>query len=122
MKDLFDRTINLLEKDKLFLQSNLTIEKLAEILDSSSQEISQAIQQYTHMDYESVINYYRVEEAKKVMNDIKPNWSLGAVAKSSGFKNMTSFFKSFREITGETPFKYFINNFCKEMNMSFMPI
>ncbi len=112
MDNLFAKTINVLTKEKLYLHRSQTIDNLSNILNCESCDISEALEENVSMDYDSVINFFRVEEAKKVMNCIKPNWSLPTVAKSSGFNNLSSFFRSFKEVTGETPFKYFLKNYC----------
>ncbi len=116
MEDLYKTAINTIVREKLFLRTDLTLEELAEMLGCDSADIKKAFEESVSIDFDSVVNFLRVEEAKRVMHCIKPNWCLHTVAKTSGFNSLTSFFRSFKDVTGQTPFKYFIKNHCKEAN------
>ena len=87
-----------------YTNSNITVDYLSKQLNSNTKYVSKAIKEETGMNFNTFINTFRIEEAKKILGDkVTSSWSLDAVAEKSGFNNTTSFFQAFKKNTGLTP-------------------
>lgn len=96
-----------MEKDKLYLDPELTLVKLAEKMNISSKQLSQIINQIEHTNYSQYIARYRIEEAKKHLeNPDYNNYKISAIAYESGFNSISSFNATFKNITKITTIDY----------------
>lgn len=94
-------------KEKPYLDSNLTLPKLAKDLNVSTHHLSQVINEVHGKNYFNFINKYRIEEVKRKIQDPKfKNYTLLGIAYESGFNSKSAFNRAFRNITGTTPSKY----------------
>lgn len=104
---LFQRLKQLMEKDRLFLDSNLTLKRIADRLATNTKYLSQVVNHQTGMNFQHFLNHYRVEEAKnRIMDEGLHNLTLYGIALQCGFKNKSTFFKVFKELTDMTPKEY----------------
>jgi len=98
---------NIMRKEQLFLQPNLTLKHFAERLDISVNYLSQAINSAFNQNFYSFVNSYRIEYAmlllKKPENEKK---TVLAIAYDSGFKSKSTFNTLFKKTTGKTPTEY----------------
>lgn len=109
-RDILNKIKLLMRENKLYLNSNFTIELLAEELDSNRRYISQVINEELNVNFSTFINEYRVKEARKMLLDDKhTNLSLQGIALSVGFNNRTTFNSAFKKFTGVTP-SFFMKN------------
>ena len=97
----------LIEKERLYLDPELTLSKLAKIMGVSSKLLSQIINQTENSNYSQFIAKYRVIEVKKrLRNPVYNNYKIAAIAYESGFNSTSSFNASFKKITNTTAVKY----------------
>jgi len=83
---------NLLIKDKIFLDSNLTLEKVAENLQLSPSYLSRIINTELNTSFPDYLNSYRIEEAKSYLNN--PDFSrytIVSIGLEAGFNSKSSF-------------------------------
>lgn len=93
--------------EKPYLDSDLTLPKLAEGLNVSTHHLSQVINEVHGKNFFNFINKYRIEEVKRKIQDPKfQNYTLLGIAYESGFNSKSAFNRAFRNITGTTPSKY----------------
>jgi len=64
---LFGQIKTILNEEKLYLDSSLTLKKLSNQLNASPKEVSQAINQIEKLNYAQFISTFRVEEAKRLL-------------------------------------------------------
>ena len=96
-----------MEEDKLYLNSELTLNDLAASIQISPNYVSQVINEERNQNYFEFVNTYRVEEARKQLADpAKNHLSVLGVAEESGFKAKSTFNKVFKELTDTTPSQY----------------
>jgi len=108
--NLIDKILNLVENEKVYLDTELTIFKFADILKINKSYISQEINTRFKKNFNQFINDYRVAEAKRLM--ILPEnekLTIAAISQKSGFKSVTAFNRAFKNITGVTP-SFFLNS------------
>jgi YesN/AraC family two-component response regulator len=97
----------LITKDKIFQDPDITLRKLASVLSVSPHHISQVINQELNMNYYEFINSYRIEEAKKVLSIPANKYkTIIDLLFDVGFKSKSVFNSVFKEYTGMTPTEF----------------
>ena len=93
-----------MEKEKPFLNAELSLREMSEALDISPNYLSQIINGQLNKNFFEFVNEYRVECVKKKMIDPDySNFSLLGIALDCGFNSKSSFNSVFKKITGLTP-------------------
>ena len=106
-EDIKNKLLELMNKKKPYLDSDLTLNKLSGMLSVSVHHLSEVINKKLNQNYYDFINKYRIEEFKARIEDPSfANYSLLSIAFDSGFKSKTSFNTIFKKITGKTPSEY----------------
>ncbi len=101
---LYFKAQSLMEKEKLYLNPNLSLKEVADRLHTNTKYLSQVVNHHTGSNFQHFINTYRVKEVKEnLANDEYQNLTLFGIALQSGFKNKSTFYKVFKEISGQTP-------------------
>lgn len=101
---LVQQVYDLIKREKIFKDLDLTLDSLSKQMNINRNYLSKAINKTTGKNFNSYINEYRIKEAIKVMSDEKSDLiSLDAIALEVGFSNRTSFYQSFKKVTGLTP-------------------
>ena len=92
-------------KAKPYLNNELRLQELAEMLNIPSHHLSQVINEHLQTTFFDFINRHRVEEAKSLMKSDMES-SLLEIAFKAGFNNKTSFTNAFKKFTKQTPLDY----------------
>lgn len=112
--NMMAQLIHLMEHEKLYLNSNLTIDKLAEQMSTNKTYLSQLINTYFCKNFNNLINEYRIHEVLLWMtNHENTHLSIEGMALKAGFNNRTTFYDAFKHFTGVTP-SFFLNNIHKD--------
>ena len=107
----YSSLIQLMDSEKLFLDSKLSIKTVAEKLEISVNHLSQVINQQSGKNFFKFINEYRVEEAKKLLLDqSNKKYTILAIAYDCGFNSKSSFNTIFKQYTGKTPSDFIENS------------
>ena len=93
---------------KLYLDSELSLNKLSKILGINRTYISQTINDKFDRNYSSLINEYRVKEAQKLLIK-ETNLTYEGIGFEVGFKSKSAFNSAFKTYTGVTP-SIFVKN------------
>ena len=97
----------LMESDKPYLNCELTLNRLSEMMAVTSHNLSEVINSRLNKTYYDFINEYRVEEFKKKLSDPSArNYNLISLAFDSGFNSKTAFNTIFKKFTGQTPSEF----------------
>ncbi|MEY4134711.1 MAG: hypothetical protein RL386_1061 [Bacteroidota bacterium] len=108
---LYEKLRHLLEAERLFLNPDLTLKKMADKLATNTKYLSQVINHQTGLNFQQFINKYRVEEAKaKITDKGFRHLTLYGIALQCGFKNKSTFYKVFKETTQLTPREFILRN------------
>ena len=102
-----------LREQKLFASPDLTIHDLASAVHSNRTYVSQCINRRTGLSFSQYVARYRVEHAQQILRDSCYGTDKEAIMDaltSSGFSSDQTFYRVFKEITGETPLQYRHNN------------
>jgi len=106
-RELATRLKGFMEQERPFLDSELTLPKLAELLQVPPHHLSQIINESLGQNFFDFVNAYRVEEARRLFQDPeKSAYTVLAVAEEAGFNSKTAFNSAFKKVTGQTPSEY----------------
>jgi AraC-like DNA-binding protein len=98
---------NLIQTQKPYLVSDLTLPQLANMLDISPHNLSEILNTHRQTNFFDFINHYRMEVVKKKLSDPKTqHLNILAIAFDAGFNSKTSFNTFFKNHTGQTPSQY----------------
>jgi AraC-like DNA-binding protein len=101
------RLLQLMKDEKLYLDAELTVAKLAEKLSIPPPHLSQIINERLKQNFVDFINTYRVEEAKrKLLDPHKSHYSVLAIAEEAGFNSKSSFNSVFKKHARMTPSEF----------------
>jgi AraC-like DNA-binding protein len=104
MDRLFQKMKRCLEDRRIFLDPDLTLEKLAAELNFSPHDLSRVINEKTLGNFNDLINTYRVEEFIRLCGQpSKSHFSIYGLALEAGFRSKSSFNAAFKRITGRSP-------------------
>lgn len=92
---------------KVFKQTGLTLSEFASLINMPNHKLTEVINQYYKLNFNSYINNLRIEYIKERLNkgDGK-QFTLEAIAKDAGFASRNTFFVAFKKATGLTPSVY----------------
>lgn len=105
-----DALIRLVESSKIYLNPDLNMNMLSEMLDVQKHQLTEVINSEIGKNFFRFINDYRIEEVKKKLLDPKNPYSIEAIGYDCGFSSKSSFFTVFKNITGMTPLQYKVLN------------
>lgn len=104
-KELFEKLDHIITKDRLFLDPDLTRDRLLKIIHVDKNRFAQIIQQNTQTNLAGYINSLRLDYAVKMMEQY-PECLIQSVAIECGIPNSGTFYRLFRERYGVTPAEY----------------
>lgn len=99
-KEIECKLIESIEKEKLFLDSHLTLDQLSQQLGVNRNYVSETLSRSKYGSFYTLINTYRLEYAQEMLRQ-DPTLKLEHVALDSGFSSMNVFsqvFKRYREM------------------------
>lgn len=102
----FQKILWLLDKEKLYLNPDLSLNDLSMKLATNQKYISQAINSHSDTGFLGLVNRFRVNEARRQILELGTKANLHTVALNSGFSNRVSFYRQFKEITGISPSEF----------------
>lgn len=105
-EELTKRKLELaLKKEKAFLVPDLTIQELASKMHMRASDLSGFFNAKLGMNFNDVINEYRVDEVKRLIVDpaTDPKATIMELAYRSGFNSKATFNRIFKQRTGSTP-------------------
>ncbi len=93
-----------MKEDKLFLQDNLSLNKLSEAISETENHISETLSQFLNTKFFQFVNGFRVEEAKQALKD--RDKLITNIAFDVGFSSKSTFNTAFKKIVGDSPSAY----------------
>ncbi len=104
---LFNRISTLIADNKLYREPDVSLTKLSKMIGKSTQLTSSVINQYAKQNFNDFINYYRVQDAKKLLSNVESDiYTISSIAFDTGFSSLSSFNSAFKKFEGMTPSAY----------------
>jgi AraC-like DNA-binding protein len=100
--ELMARICEQVEQRKMYLDCSLKVADVAAVVGTNSRYVSDCIKASRGCTFTQFVNNYRIEQGKRLLLQ-QPDAKITSVALQSGFANETSFFRTFKSMTGMTP-------------------
>lgn len=97
-----NRLGELMRDEKIFADEDLSLRDLASELGISPHQLSQILNERMKKNFNTFVNEYRVDEARRMLID-EPGRSILSVGIAVGFNSNTTFCTVFSKVTGQSP-------------------
>jgi len=109
-EDLHNRLKKMMEAEKIYTESELSLSELASRLNTLPNYLSQVINDKEGKNFYDYINMLRIEEFKKLVSRPENRkYTLLSLSFDCGFNSKSSFNKNFKKVTGQSPSEYLSN-------------
>ena len=99
-----EQLIELIEKEKIYIDKNLSLQKMAAKLNTNTTYLSQYFNIQLKTNFSDYINAYRIKEAcQLIKQDNQKKYSMAQIADMAGFGSLTTFYTTFKKTYGITP-------------------
>lgn len=107
LKEIFNKTIELITNEKYYLNKNLKLSDLSNELSFNERLVSRAINKFGSGNFNKFINSFRIEHSKELLiGGNFDHYTIEAIADESGFSNKVSFYNAFKSDTGMSPTQF----------------
>ncbi len=111
LQQLKSKLIDFMENESPYLDSNLTLTKLAQFIDLPAHHLSHLLNSFMHTSFYDFVNVYRVKHVSYLIDSGEDKqYSIFGLAQRCGFKSKASFYAFFKSEYGMTP-----NNYAKHI-------
>ena len=101
------RLERVMDSEKIFLESDLTLPKLAKQINCSVNHLSQAINAGFGVSFFDYLNQFRIEYARELLaNTDNEERSILDIAFAVGYNSNSAFYSAFKKFVGVTPAEY----------------
>ncbi len=98
---------HVIEEEKIFLKSDINLERFCDHLGFSEREVSQVINTVFKTNFFEFINRYRIDEAKRLLSSSEhKDKTILEIIYMSGFNSQSAFHRFFRRFSDMTPSQY----------------
>ena len=101
-EELIQRICEVIERDRQYLTSRLKLSDIAVELGVSATAINDCISSQRHCTFAQLVAEYRIRYAQQLLAD-NPDMKLSTVMTKSGFTSESTFFRTFKAVTGLSP-------------------
>jgi AraC-like DNA-binding protein len=101
-KALMERITRYMDEQQPYLSSELKVQDVADALKTNRTYLSNCIRSQRGCSFSQLVNAYRVEYAQQLLRR-HPDKKISEVWMASGFSTESSFFRTFKAITGMAP-------------------
>ncbi|MDL2315247.1 helix-turn-helix transcriptional regulator [Bacteroidales bacterium OttesenSCG-928-C19] len=98
INQLYLKLLSLFENDFIYRKPDLSIDDLAEMLNTNRTYVSYIFSNYCNHSFYQFIHNYRIAESKKLL--VSTNTKIEDIAYSVGYKNFATFCRNFKEQEG----------------------
>jgi AraC-like DNA-binding protein len=106
LEHVFERVTSALQQEGIYRDANLSLGDLAAHVASNSTYVSNAISQFANTNFNNLVNYYRIMDARRQLNQAGASTSIAQLAQGCGFNSKASFYRAFSKYVGMTPSQY----------------
>lgn len=103
--EILGKLENHIQSEKLYANPNLKLKDLAAGMNILPHTLSQVLNDNLGKSFPKYVNEYRIEEAKRILSQ-ETNLTLEAIGYDCGFNSKSTFYTTFKKVTGLTPAAY----------------
>lgn len=105
--DILNKLLSFMEREKPYLNPAVTINDLSQNLDIPLRNLSQVINNSLNKNFYDFINSYRIEESIKYLSGSENSKkTILEVLYEAGFNSKSTFYKVFKDHTGQNPTEF----------------
>lgn len=107
--DIYQNLMLLLENERLFLNSEISQSVVIKLIGTNKKYLYESISKYSDLNFRGIINRLRINEAKLIIRNRISNrkeLNCSTIYSECGFNSNSSFYRTFKTITGITPNEY----------------
>jgi len=104
-EQLISQLYEAINKEQFHKNTNIKLNDIAKYIGISAHKLSQLLNDNLGKSFASFINECRIEEAKKLIQE-KKHFTLEAIGFEAGFSSKSTFYATFKKVTGKTPSAY----------------
>jgi AraC-like DNA-binding protein len=105
-KSIIEKASETLTQTKVYKNPDLSLPKLAKIINVSTHQLSEAINVELKTNFNEFINNYRIEAIGQALIDKSDYYTIAAIAYDYGFNSISTFNTNFKKFYGFTPSEY----------------
>ncbi len=105
VQQIIQRLYEIMEDEKAFADEELSLPNLARELNISTHQLSEILNEHIQKNFNTFINEFRIEEAKKLLLE-EPDRSVLSIGVAVGFNSNTTFCTVFSKMVGMSPKQY----------------
>ncbi|MBN2213466.1 MAG: AraC family transcriptional regulator [Bacteroidales bacterium] len=98
--------VRFFDKEKPYLDCDFNMDKLSDRLKIPKHYLTEVLNTELQNNFFMFVNKYRVEAVKNRLKAKSDLYSIEAIGYDCGFSTKSSFFTTFKKITGQTPLQY----------------
>jgi len=104
---ILEKIISLMENEKYFLSSTVSLSGLSKEIKESSHHVSQVINEKLNQSFFEMLASYRVDEAKAILKtELGKKLTIEEVAERVGYNSKSAFNTAFKKFSSQTPSAY----------------
>jgi YesN/AraC family two-component response regulator len=104
-QDILIRIEKVMEEEKLYRDSLISLSKLSARISASSNHISQVINECMNQNFYEMLASYRIKDAEELMKKFT-NYTIDEISIMVGYNSRTAFNNAFKKKLGKTPSEY----------------
>lgn len=105
LKDLGERLRYLMEEEQIYVEEDLSLNRLADLLDVKAHQLSEYINTHLKQNFSRMVNGHRAAAAARILLE-EPDAAVLAVAFRVGFNSKANFNLAFKGVHGVSPREY----------------
>lgn len=107
LRNIYDRLEQMMQKERVFAQKDITLEKVASLLGTNRTYVSKCINSCSGKTFYAYIDMYRIREATTIISSDKDGRiPFKTISEDLGYKSPSIFYKAFSREVGVTPGRY----------------
>ena len=104
---ILQKLTRLMDEKKPYLQSDLSLSKLAGLLNTSPHHLSQLLNDRLDQNFFDLLAMHRVREAQQLLNDpATTHLKIDEIAEQVGYNSTSAFHTAFKRLTNQTPAQF----------------
>jgi AraC-like DNA-binding protein len=103
MKEISDKVTDYLQTSKAYTNPELSVNMLSVETGIHSRNISIAINGYLNKNFFDLVSEMRIEEAKRLLKGLSPQYTADSVFPDCGFRSRSAFYASFKKYERVSP-------------------
>lgn len=115
--EIYDKLMQLFEVNKIYLDPDLSQSTIVKLIGTNKKYLYESISKYSDLNFRGLINRFRINEAKMIIRHIiieGKELHIYTIYPECGFNSNTSFYRTFKTLTGITP-----NEFAEEFRKDY---